>query len=175
MELRARASRSPCQGGGSLTPRDRLIHRVWRTAGLSPDPEWWRTAPFDQKHPFLVKLQKVAYIADRYLGLPIGFQIDLFLYGPYWSYLADLYYDPLFPYRVRRARPLPGRTGCILSNLGRLSASELQALSYFIWFVFDRGEDPMEAVRAVAGIHPIPPHDVYSLYARLKDVEGWCE
>ncbi len=51
-----------------------------------------------------VRLQKVVYLAQEVLKIPLKVSFSMYLLGPYSPDLARLYYDQSFPEKVKEAR-----------------------------------------------------------------------
>jgi len=139
----------------------RMVFRVWASAKIAPGLNGRR----EPDEITRIKMQKVAFIAQEVLGIPLGVEFDRFLYGPYSAVLAELYYDGLLMLRLKSAVPLDGFEGCVLREIGGWSWKDLEVLSTLYYFT--RRYDFDDAVRATTAVKPISENEVREVYRRF--------
>lgn len=117
------------------------------------------------------KLQKIAYIVQEVLNVPLDIDFSMYLYGPYSPELSELYYEQNFLLNVIATQPPPSilKIQDKLRKLGKKDARWLETVATF-YSMRKRAKDDKDAMISVTKIKPVSLEDVKKYVEEAKEI-----
>lgn len=120
-----------------------------------------------------IKLQKLAYLVQELLGVRLGLNFSMYLYGPYAPALSDVYYEDDFTSKVPDAR-VPHQIEAVDDKIKKLSKKDARWLEVAATFysMRKRAKNDDDAIISVTKIKPVTYEEVKMVVEGASEILG---